>query len=202
METIAAAEPTSLSQLMTKYQKEEYIVSSRHRIYKVLNTPKWCMMDDRTPAYLINLVGAPEEYAYRVSRAEVENANNYKRFIQPHVDPRENLPARYQVDDYLLHIASSAIYQITDLPKDCVLEHNRQPAYGYRMKDGRRCFRSQHEVEDQERFARVDKGFAALALMNEDDPETQAAVAALPEVQRVIIHVGEDEADGAVLVKH
>lgn len=201
METTASAESTSLSQVMTKYQKEEYIINSRHRVYKVLNTPRWCMLDDRTPAYLVNLVGAPEEYAYRIPRAEVENPANFKLFIQPRLDKIEIMPARYQVDDWMLHIASSAIYQITDLPTDCVLEHNHQPAYGYRMKDGRRCFRAQREVEDQERFARVDAGFAALAMMQEDDPETQAAVAALPKVQRVIIHVGEEEHEGSVVVK-
>ncbi len=199
METAAAQVNAASTQ--TKYQKEEYIISDRYRVYKILNTPKWCMMDDRTPAYLINLVGASEDYAHRVQQSIVENSGVFKRFVQPIVDDVVVRPPRYQFDDFLLHIGSSAIYQITDLPTDCVLEHNRQPAYGYRLKDGRRCFRAQQEVEDQERFARVDKGFAALAMMDEDNPDTQAAVAALPPVQRVIIHVGEDEPVGEVATK-
>lgn len=178
-----------------KFSKENVICSRRHRLFRVLNTPQWCWTDERVPAYLICLLGAPDEYAIRVPREEVEK--EYVLFKQPLVDEIIHLPARYQVEDYLLHIASSVIYQVTDLPGDCVLEHNHQPSYGYRKVGtvGPRYFRAQREIENQERFARVDKGFVAFASLGEQDPGLDAALAALPGVQSVIINVTLDEAE-------
>ena len=153
--------------IYNKFAKGGYIVSKRHRIFKVINTPQYCMLDDKSPAYLLLLIGTEPEYAFKLAKEIVEKDHDVYR--QPLKDCNKVVPARYMRDDFILHIASGGVYQIRDLPSECVLEHNRKPAYGYVLPDGRRCFRAQEEVEDQERFARIDKALAAMILLGESE---------------------------------
>lgn len=148
-----------------KFAKGQYVVSAMHRVYKVLNVPGTCLMDDRKPGYLLGLVGVPGD-EFKIEKNDAENRLSH--FLQSRDDyvPPEN--PRFSIDQHILHVPSGGVYQVTDLPSDCVLEHNREPAYGYKMPDGRRCFRSQKEVEDIRRFTPVDKTTAALLALTQD----------------------------------
>lgn len=147
-----------------KFAKESYIISKRHRIFKVLITPPHCLMDDETraPAYMLMLVGSQPEHAFKMEKEKVEKEHD--RYVQRAKECLEVTAPIYKIDQFILHVGTGGIYQITDLPSECVLEHNRKPAYGYRMPDGRRCFRSQIEVEDQNRFTRMDATLALVLL--------------------------------------
>ncbi len=147
-----------------KFAKGSYAISQMHRLYKVLNVPGTCWGDDRKPAYLLGLVGV-EGDEFKIEKEDAERRLLvFKQTRDDYVPPE--VP-RFSLEDWVLHVATGGIYQITDLPTECVLEHNRQPAYGYRMPDGRRCFRSQQEMEDNKRFTRVDKTIAAFASLGE-----------------------------------
>lgn len=50
--------------------------------------------------------------------------------------------------DRLTHVKSQGVYVVVSLPNENVLEANREPAYGYLMKDGRICYRNATEMED------------------------------------------------------
>lgn len=147
-----------------KFAKGGYAVSNMHRIYKVLNVPGSCWTDDRKPAYLLMLVGVPDDQ-FKIEKEDAERRLSV--FVQTRDDYVPPEYPRFEKDCWVLHVATGGVYQITDLPTECVLEHNREPAYGYRMKDGRRCFRSQKEMEDIRRFTRIEPVMAALALMGE-----------------------------------
>lgn len=62
-------------------------------------------------------------------------------------------------------------YVVVDLPSTCVLEGTRQPAYGYLMQDGRKCYRAQAEFEDG-RFVRMERvpdwAYAELASLYQE----------------------------------
>lgn len=155
-----------------KFAKDSYIISKRHRIFKVMITPPHCLLDDQTPGYLLMLVGSNPEHAFKMAKEKVEAEHD--QYYQCKKEMYDVTPPRFEKETFIVHIASGGIYQITDLPTECVLEHNRKPAYGYRMPDGRRCFRAQTEVEDYERFARVDPTIAAMLLAPPAETTTAA----------------------------
>lgn len=58
------------------------------------------------------------------------------------------LPIKFQVNDVVEHLKSGGMYVIAGTPDEYVLENTREPAYAYRMADGRVCTRCQAEFED------------------------------------------------------
>jgi hypothetical protein len=61
-------------------------------------------------------------------------------------------PTKFVVNDVVEHLKSGGLYVVAGLPTEYVIEATREPAYAYRMKDGRICIRCQSEFEDG-RFA-------------------------------------------------
>jgi hypothetical protein len=57
-------------------------------------------------------------------------------------------PVKFMINDVVEHIKSGGIYVVAGLPTEYVIEATREPAYAYRMKDGRVCIRCQSEFED------------------------------------------------------
>jgi hypothetical protein len=58
------------------------------------------------------------------------------------------LPTKFQMNDVVEHLKTGGMYVVAGLPNEYVLENTREPAYAYRMADGRICVRSQVEFED------------------------------------------------------
>lgn len=58
------------------------------------------------------------------------------------------LPFKFAINDVVEHVKSKGMYVIAGLPNEYVLENTREPAYAYRMADGRICVRCQAEFED------------------------------------------------------
>lgn len=58
------------------------------------------------------------------------------------------LPIKFMINDVVEHVKSGGMYVIAGLPNEYVLENTREPAYAYRMADGRICVRCQAEFED------------------------------------------------------
>jgi len=71
-------------------------------------------------------------------------AQAFRRRINKNV----TYPIQYKKGDIVEHIATEGRYVIEILPDEAVLEYSREPAYGYRLKDGRLCFRCQEQMED------------------------------------------------------
>lgn len=151
-----------MEQQMLSFAKGSYIINKRHQIHKVINTPDSVWMDDRQPGYMLLLVGCDEAFAFKKERKEVEK--EFKPYRQQKEVVIEPTAPIYRQGDSVLHISSANVYEIELLPTECVLEHNHKPAYGYRMPDGRLCFRAQDEMEDG-RFARIDKSMVALLML-------------------------------------
>jgi hypothetical protein len=61
-------------------------------------------------------------------------------------------PIKYVINDVVEHIASAGIYVVAGLPTEYVIEATREPAYSYRMADGRKAVRCQVEFEQEARF--------------------------------------------------
>jgi hypothetical protein len=57
-------------------------------------------------------------------------------------------PFMFNINDVVCHKKTGGLYVVAGLPDEYVQEHDRQPAYAYRMKDGRKCTRCQTEFED------------------------------------------------------
>lgn len=57
-------------------------------------------------------------------------------------------PVMFVINDVVEHVKSGGLYVVAGLPTEYVLENTREPAYAYRMKDGRVCMRCQTEFED------------------------------------------------------
>lgn len=57
-------------------------------------------------------------------------------------------PVKFVINDVVEHVKSGGLYVVAGLPMEYVLENTREPAYAYRMKDGRVCMRCQSEFED------------------------------------------------------
>jgi hypothetical protein len=65
---------------------------------------------------------------------------------QPEIQP--TLPFKFGINDVVEHVKSGGHYVIAGLPNEYVIEATREPAYAYRMADGRVCVRCQSEFED------------------------------------------------------
>jgi hypothetical protein len=87
---------------------------------------------------------------------------------------------KFRMGEEVRHKKSGGIYIITGLPNEYVLEHSREPAYTYLMKDGRTCVRSQTEMEDG-RFVSVSAGTAWKYAL----PETEISTTPAPEKPRL-----------------
>jgi len=57
-------------------------------------------------------------------------------------------PVKFRINDVVEHIKSGGMYVVAGLPTEYVIEATREPAYAYRMADGRICVRCQSEFED------------------------------------------------------
>ncbi|BDD79574.1 hypothetical protein [Burkholderia phage FLC9] len=57
-------------------------------------------------------------------------------------------PVKFVINDVVEHVKSGGMYVVAGLPTEYVIEATREPAYAYRMKDGRICVRCQSEFED------------------------------------------------------
>jgi hypothetical protein len=57
-------------------------------------------------------------------------------------------PCKFMINDVVEHVKSGGMYVVAGLPTEYVLENTREPAYAYRMADGRICVRCQSEFED------------------------------------------------------
>lgn len=64
----------------------------------------------------------------------------------PEILPTE--PFKFRINDVVEHIKTGGQYVVAGLPSEYVLENTREPAYAYRMADGRICVRCQKEFED------------------------------------------------------
>jgi len=54
----------------------------------------------------------------------------------------------FRLGQEIKHVKTGAIYIVSGLPNQFVIEHTREPAYAYLMPDGRTCVRAQQFVED------------------------------------------------------
>ena len=57
-------------------------------------------------------------------------------------------PMRFGIGDIVRHLKTNHLYSVVGLPTDYVLEKSGEPAYAYRVDDGRICIRCQSEFED------------------------------------------------------
>jgi hypothetical protein len=71
----------------------------------------------------------------------------------------------FRLGQKVIH-AKGGEYVIEGLPDTYVLEHNRKPAYAYRMADGRVCVRAQDEMEDGRFVPAPCAGIPAAILVN------------------------------------
>lgn len=119
-------------------------IDKKFYVLKVMGEGPTLMVQGR---FIVNGVAGNEVGAF--SRASLLDVFVIDTLQTPSTPVTE---VKYSLGDSIQHIKSGECYEIVMLPDVGVLENTREPAYSFRMPDGRVCHRSQSEVEEPGRF--------------------------------------------------